>query len=167
MPNITPEEIADAIAEVLATADGQGVILTDKKFSQSNADLLRLLKSTADDDEFKGWIVTWLAISEQTDEGDCITETIYRFAAKFFHFYADDYKENLSTDMSFKRALFAANEALNAKRHLDFKGAGQPVRHSGLQSDGDFDLEDLGGGAANQIAHTAPFTLDVSVTNQY
>jgi hypothetical protein len=163
--NITPEEIADAIAEVLATAhEAQGVILTDRKFSQSNPDLLRLLKSAADDADFKGWIVTWLAIPDQIDEGDCQVETSYSFAAKFFHFYADHYQENLSTDMAFKRALFSANEALNASRDL---GLGNLVRHSSLQSDGEFDIEDLGGGTANQLAHTAPFTLTVSVTNRY
>jgi hypothetical protein len=160
MPNITPEEIADAIAEVLATADGQGVILTDKKFSQSNPDLLRLLKSTADNDEFKGWIVSWLSIPEQVIEDDCWSKTTYRFIAKFFHFYTDDYKENLSTDMAFKRALYAANVTLNGNLDLDL---GDYVRHSGLTSEGDFDIEDIGGGSVNQLCHTAEFALDVVV----
>lgn len=167
MANITPEQIADAIAEVLATADGQGVILTDKKISQSNADLLRLLKSAADNDEWRGWVLAWDSIPEQTDEGDCDTETVYGFSMTFFHFYADDYKEGISTDTSFKRALFAANEALNEARHLNFLSAGQPVRHRSLQSDGEFEIADIGGGAVNALAHAAPFTLEVSVSNTY
>lgn len=162
--NITPEDIAEAIAEVLGTADGQGVILTDRKFSQSNPDLLRLLKSTADDTEFKGWIWTWLSIPEQVDEGDCLTETTYRFVGKFFHFYADDYKPNLSTDMSFKRALYAANETLNENRTL---GLGDQIRHSSMVSESEFEIEDIGGGVVNQNAHTAVFTLDITASNTY
>lgn len=167
MPNIDPEQIADAIAEILEGADGQGVVITDKKFSQSNADLSRLLKSQADVDEWRGWVITLLSIPSQTDNGDCLTDTTYRFFAKFYHFYTDDFKDGLTTDLSFKRAIFAANEALNKVRHLNFKGAGQPVRHSGLQSTGDFDIEDIGGGSVNQFCHTAPFSLDVAVTNRY
>jgi hypothetical protein len=164
MPNFTVEEISQAIVEILEEAKGQGIVIDDKKFSQSDKELARLLKSQADDDEWRGWIVSWLSIPLQVDDGDCIVNTTYRFFAKFFHFYADDYKENLSTDTSFKRAILEANEALNDSRDL---GLGNLVRHTGLQSQADFDIEDIGGGAGNQICHTAPFTLDVVVTNSY
>jgi hypothetical protein len=166
MPNITPEEIADAIAEILEDAEGQGVVVTDKKFSQSNKELFRLLKSQADEgnDEFRGWIFTFLSIPNQTNDSDCIIDTTYRFFAKFFHFYTDDYKENLTTDLSFKRAIFEASEALNASHDL---GLGNLVRHQSLISEGEFDIEDLGGGSVNKLAHTAVFSLDVVVTNKY
>lgn len=164
MPNITPEEIADALAEVIESAVGQGVVLTDKKMSQSNQDLVRLLKSQADNDEWKGWIIAFLSIPEQTNDNDCIINTTYRFFAKFFHFYADDFQTNLTTDMAFKRAVFAANEALNASLDL---GLGNAIRHQSLFSEGEFDIEDLGGGSVNQLCHTAPFTIDVIASNTY
>lgn len=167
MPNITPEQIVDAIAEILEAEGTQGIVVTDKKLAKSNQDLSRLLKGQSDVDEWRGWVFTWAGIASQTDEGDCITETSYHFIAKFFHFYLNDYKENLTTEMSFKRAVFNANEALNAKRHLGFKNNGQPVRHQGLQSEGDFDVEDIGGGSVSQPCHTAEFTFDVTVTNTY
>lgn len=164
MPNIDTEQIADAIAGILEATEGQGVILTDKKLAQSNADLSRLLKGQADIDEWRGWIITLLSIPNQTRIDDCRVATTYRFFAKFFHFYLDDYKENLSTDMSFKRALFAANEALNASTTL---GLGNLVEPGTLQSSEDFDVEDIGGGSVNQKCHTAPFTIDIVVSNQY
>lgn len=164
MPNYDPEQLADEIAEILEAAEGQGVVITDKKFAQSNGELARLLKNQADNEEWRGWILTFLSIPTQVEVDDCRMDTTYRFFAKFFHFYADDYKEDLSTDTSFKRALFEANEALNKKRDL---GLGNLVRHAGLQSQADFDIEDIGGGAVNQLCHTAPFTLDVVVSNTY
>lgn len=167
MPNITPEEIEEAIAEILEADGSQGSIVTDKRLAKSNQDLSRLLKGKADNDEWRGWLLTWVGVPSQVDEGDCITLTTYKFACKFFHFYLNDYKENLTTEMSFKRAIFAANEALNAVRHLGFTANWQPVRHQSLQSEGDFDVEDIGGGSVSQPCHVAEFTIDVTATNVY
>jgi hypothetical protein len=164
MPNFTPEEIVDAIAEVLAAAEGQGIIVTDKRYSQSDGDIARLLKSSADQAEWKGWVIVLLSIPAQVELDDCRMDTTYRFFGKFFHFYEHDYRADLTTDTVFKRAIFAANEALNASRDLGF---GNLVRHTGLQSTGDLDTEDIPGGTANEICHGAPFVLDVVVTNSY
>jgi hypothetical protein len=165
--NITPEEISDAIAEIISEADRDSIVLTDRKLALTEPELSRLVRSQADKENWRGWIVTFLSIPEQTDDGDCQTETVYSFLLQFLHFYLDDYTAEITTNISFQRAIFQVNEALNAKRHLDFKGAGQPVRHSSLQSEAAFDIDDLGGGSANQSFHIAAFSLNVSVTNKY
>ena len=162
--NITPEEIADAIAEILGDEKSQGTILDDKKFAVSNPDLIRLLKSQADDTEWRGWIVDWTGIPNQNIEGDCVVDTTYRFSVLFLHFYNNDYKPGLSSDMNFKRLIFAASESLN--RSFDL-GLGNLVRHQGLISQAEFLTDDEGGGAVSEKSHLALFTLDVTVTNRY
>lgn len=161
--NITPEQITEAIAEVLATAEGQGIILTDRRLAESNPELIRVLKSAADSDEWWGWLVTWSGIIEQSDD-DCNVDTTYRFQALFQHFYTHDYKPGLTSDMAFQRAIFEANEALNRDRYLGF---GSRVRHKALISEGEFETDDEGGGTANSSVHMALFSLDVVVTNKY
>jgi hypothetical protein len=162
--NITPEQVAEAIAEVIGAAENQGIVLTDRRLAQSNSELIRLLKSAADSGEWWGWLVSWSSITNQTNDDDCIVDVTYRFMALFQHFYTNDYQPGLTTDIAFQRIIFAANEALNASRDL---GLGNLVRHQSLISEGEFETDDEGGGSANEKAHLALFSLDVVVTNQY
>lgn len=166
MPNITPEEIAEAIAEVLETSDGYGMVITDKRFAESNIELSRLLKGQADTGDWRGWVLTWVGILSQVEDGPCEFIVSYTFALKFFHFYENESTEGNTSEISFKRALFSANEALNASRDLGF-GAGHTIRHLGLESAEEFTVEDLGGGSVSQICHSAIFTLGVEVLNHY
>ncbi len=163
MPNPTFDEIEEAIAAVIESADGQGIVITDRRFAKANTELSRLLKSQSDEDEWKGWIITMLSIPQQIDETGtlCRVVSTYRFALKFFHFYDNE----LDTDGSFRAAVFAANEALNADQFLSISSG--LVKHSTLQSLEDFDIDNIGGGTVDQLCHTAPFILDVVVENQY
>ena len=47
MVNCTEEEIFDALATVIEEVSTASVVITDKKFSEAKADLLRLLASGA------------------------------------------------------------------------------------------------------------------------
>lgn len=164
MANLSPEDIADAAAAILESAEGQGIIITDKRFSQSDRELAFLLKNQADQTDWKGWILTFLSIPQQVETGGCTVDVTYRFIAKFYHYYEHDASDGITSDMGFKRALFAANEALNNSRDLGLDGR---AVHQMLQSLEDFDIENLGGGADDQLCHTAPFVFDVIVTNTY
>lgn len=165
MANYTPKQIASAIAAKLAAAAGQGVIVSDQKFAQSDSEWAKLVRGQADTDYWRGWVLIFLGIPTQVIDGDiCHVATTYHFELRFFHFYLNDFGVITSAD-SFIAAIFAANEVLNADRTL---GLGpQIVEHQFLQSSEDFGFADVGGGSADQRSHAAVFSFDVSVSNFY
>jgi hypothetical protein len=168
--NITPEEIADGIVEILEGADGQGIIITDKRLAESNSDSLRLLKSQVDADSidmWRGWEVSWTSIGSQVAEGvgGCDITTIYIFTLKFSHLYQSEMSGGITSEISFQRAIYYANEAFNKDVHLGIKNG--TIDHQGLESSEDFHLEEIDGGSVKQIAHVANFTLRVLVLNTY
>jgi hypothetical protein len=165
MANRSPEEIADAAALIFESVEGSGVVITDKRFAQSNKELSLLLKSEADDDQWRGWILTFVGIPQQLEVGGQWVDVTYRFFAKFYHFYENDFKDGITSDLSFKRILIATNEKLNSNRRLKLED--DQAIHQMLQSQGDFELEDIGGGSVNQFCHTAEFLFDVIVTSAY
>jgi hypothetical protein len=162
--NLSPEEIAQAIAEVLESAEGYGIVVTDKRFAESNGDLSRLLKGQADNSEWRGWVMTWAGIASQVDDGPCDKIITYRFALEFVHFYENDSAGEISSEISFKRALFNANEALNESRDL---GLGARIHHLGLESADDFLIVDIDGGSVSEKCHIALFLLSVEALNHY
>lgn len=164
--NITPEEIANAIADILEGAEGQGVVITDKRLAESNSDSLRLLKSQADNDLWKGWEVSWTSIASQVQEGGCDVLVIYVFSLVFYHLYLNDFTNEITSEISFQRAIYAANEALNNNTDLGL-GLGDKVLHQFLESSEDFSIAPIGGGSVNEESHVAPFTLRVLVRNTY
>jgi len=165
MPNWTVEQISEAIVGIIEGAQDQGVVVDDKRLAaQSNIELARILKSQASADDWHGWIITFASIPAQVPDGDCIVVTTYRFFLKYYQRYSENLIGDFTSDIIFKRAVIAANEALNMALNL---GLDNLITHLSLQSEGDFDIEEIGGGTVNQLAHTATFTLDVEATNSY
>lgn len=166
MPNYSPKQLALAIAETLATADGQGVIISDQKFAQLDIEWARLIKGQADIDNWRGWIIVFLGIPTQAEDQDiCHVDTAYRFGLNFFHFYQNDLQQGVTSADSFIDAIFAANEAINKDRTLGL--AQQTVDHKFLQTVEDFGFANVGGGSVDQLCHIAQFSLDVNVLNFY
>lgn len=166
MDNYTPKQLAIAIAETLATADGQGVIISDQKFAQLDSEWARLIKGQADVDDWRGWIIAFLGIPTQIpDGGICDVMTTYRFGLYFFHFYENDFSAGVTSADSFVEAIFSANEALNTDRTLGL--ANQFVEHQFLESIEDLGFTSVGGGSVDELCHVAQFALQLNVSNFY
>lgn len=164
MANFTPTEISDAIAAIIESVDGEGTCITDKRFTEDESELLRVLKSQTVDGHALGTILVWEAIEEQTVEDTCRVESIYLFTLDVFHPYAND-SGAYSSDYLFKQRLFNLNEAINAQLDL---GLNNLVQHQGLQSIVPFSLaKDWGEASEGEISHYTVFELRVGVTNRY
>jgi hypothetical protein len=164
--NPNPIEIGEKIAGILETTDPKAVVLTDLRFSKTDEELPRLLKGQADIDDWRGWTVQFAGIINQINAsgGECLILVTYRFKINYYHFYLNDYKAGISSDISFITLFTAGSEALNEKINLNINGS---IIHRGLISAGDFVVGDIGGGNVNQNCHKAPFTFDVEVTSTY
>lgn len=164
MANYSPDEISDAIAVIVESVDGEGTCITDKRFTEVESELLRLLKSQTADGRALGTILTWEAIEEQTPDSTCDIETVYLFLLDVFHPYESDSGTHTS-DYLFKQRLFNLNEAINAQLDL---GLGNKVQHQALQSIVPFSLvKEWGEASEGEVSHYTSFELRVSVTNRY
>jgi hypothetical protein len=162
--NHSPIEIGEAIATILESTDDKAVVLTDLRFSKTDQELPRLLKGQADIDEWRGWTIEYAGIAGQVNVsgGECLILVTHRFKVNYYHFYLNDYKDGMSTDISFITLYFAGSEALNEKLSLDLT---DKITHKGLISAGDFVRGDIGGGSVSQVCHKAPNFFDVEVTS--
>lgn len=164
MANITEEELAAAIATTIEEIEGEGLCLTDKKFSQTTEELSRLLRSQTPDSKALGSILTWQGIPSQEEDGTCDVQTVYAYRLVILHPYDND-SGGETSDIEFKRRVFQLNEYLNARRDL---GLGNRVQHQFLTSTGEFgELVDEGAASESTLAHIAEFDLPVQVLNRY
>lgn len=170
MANITPEELAEALAAVIEAVKGAGIVVTEKRFAQSNEELIPLLINQSENGTLNGWQPTWNELPEQADEGSCQIITVYRFFMPYLFGYLNDEFDPKTSEVQFKANIFAVNEALNASRDLGFDkdaSARNLVRHNCLYSVGAFDLIDYARNGVNRLAHIAPLGIDITVTNSY
>lgn len=164
--NHGPIEIAEAAAKILESTDKKAVVLTDLRFAKTDESLPKLLKGQADITDWRGWTIQFVGIAGQLNVsgGECMILVTYRFKVNYYHFYLNDYKDGMSSDISFITLFTAGSEALNKKIDLDM---GNLIQHKGLITSGDFVKGDIGGGSVSQDCHKAPNIFDVEVTNTY
>lgn len=164
MSNITQEELADAIATTIEEIEGAGTCITDKKFSQSTAELPRLLRSLTDGGEAVGTVLSWEGLPAQEEDGTCDVLTTYAYRLLLLHPYDND-TDGETSEAKFKRRIYLLNEFLNARRDL---GLGSCVQHQFLTSTAEFGvLIDEGQASESALAHIAEFDLFVQVLNRY
>lgn len=169
-PNIDPEQLALAAATLIEGVQipgwdhGIGVVVTDEKFTEDNAEeLLRLLAGKSEDKKPRGVVISWEEIPAQSDEGDCQVNTTYGFTVVMFWPFGVGTAELTSTRL-FKRMIFWINEKLNANIDLGF---GDLVRHKCLQSSGPFDFCEWGKAPVGGMSHYSENDLDIVVENYY
>lgn len=164
--NHSPIAIAEKAATILESTDEKAVVLTDLRFAKTDQALPKLLKGQADIDDWRGWTIQLAGIASQVNVsgGECLILVTYRFKVNYYHFYLNDYKDGMSSDVSFITLFTAGSEALNQKLNLDMDDL---IQHKGLFSAGDFVVGDIGGGSVNQDCHKAPCFFDVEVTSSY
>lgn len=164
MSNITLKQIEDGLAATINGVASGGIVVTDTRLSQGDAELVSLLTSQSEDEGVNGWTVALSEIPQQEDDGPCEVIVTYRFKLVYLFGYFNDELEAEISAAIFKRNIFNVNEGLNRKRDL---GLGNQVRHNCLQSSEPFDLLDYTDNNANKLSHIAIFDLDVEVINSY
>ncbi|HEX8087666.1 MAG TPA: hypothetical protein VF762_02360 [Blastocatellia bacterium] len=162
MSNLTQEEIADALAAAIEAVSQASVVISDKKFSEAAADLLRLLASAAKNNPMTGWILSCDQIVSQDDDGTGEVAIVYGFNLSYIHEYLNDSPGDVTSEVEFKREIFRVNSALNIKRNL---GLDNRVRHQCLVSTEPFGIAEAKGNS--KLFHLADFTLDIQDINTY
>jgi hypothetical protein len=162
MANYTHEEIADALAASIEEVSTASVIITDEKFSEATADLLRLLASAAKGKPLTGWIVTLEQIVSQDDDGTGEVAIVYGFGLTYIHEYLNKSPGGVTSEIEFKREIFIVNKALNIKRNL---GLDNRVRHQCLVSEGPFVIAESK--SQSKLFHQADFQFNVQDINTY
>lgn len=162
MANYTQEEIAEKLAAVIEEVSTASVIITDEKFSEATADLLRLLASAAKGKQMTGWIISFEEIISQDDDGTGEVAIVYGFGLTYIHEYLNKSPGGVTSEVEFKREIFRVNNALNVKRNL---GLDNRVRHQCLVSTEPFDLAESKSG--NKLFHIGEFSLNVQDINTF
>jgi hypothetical protein len=162
MANYTQEQIADALAETIEEISESSVVISDKKFSEASADLLRLLASAAKDNPMTGWIVSCDQIVSQDDDGTGEVAIVYGFSLTYIHEYLNNSPGDVTSEIEFKREIFRVNTALNIKRNL---GLDNRVRHQCLVSTEPFGIAEAK--INSKLFHLADFTLNIQDINTY
>lgn len=158
MANLTLEEITEALAEVIEDGSAQNaVVISEKRFNEARADLLRFLQSLTADHTPKGWIISWDELPDQTDDGTGEVLLTYRFSLVYIH----PYSSTAASESDFKLEILSVNDALNTARNL---GLDNRVRHECLQSTEPFAIVDWD---KSKVTHYAEFSLNVTVINTY
>ncbi|MGA9773934.1 MAG: hypothetical protein WBV94_33190 [Blastocatellia bacterium] len=160
--NRTEENIADGIAAVIESVTTASVVISDEKFSEATADLLRLLASAAKGKPLSGWVMSFDQIVSQDDEGTGQVAIVYGYELTYIQEYLNKWPTGGNSKKACSREIFTVNNALNIKRNLGFDNN---VRHQCLVS-----TEPIGMGEStgpNKLFHIAPFSLNVQDINYY
>lgn len=164
MANFTPEQLIEKIVEIIEEVDGEGTCIIDPRFTETDAELLRLLKSQKADGQAVGSFLIWNGIAAQEPDSTCNIVTTYDFTLSVLHLYEND-SGSVSSYTIFGRRLFNLNEGINAKLDL---GLGNLVIHTGLQSITPInEILPWGDASEGEVSHFAKFNLQVEVTNIY
>jgi hypothetical protein len=160
MPNHNPLEAEDYLAALIQPLANVGEVITDRRFIEETDDLAALLYNTSGAPH--GWLISYDEIVGQVEEGGCIIESTYRLILTFLYPFRNE-AGGIISEIEFKMAIFEVNEVLNRNR---FFGDDNLMKHNCLQSAEPYDLVTFQNGG-DKMTHIAPFTLEVTITNNY
>ena len=161
MAEYSQVEITDALAAVIESigADIVGVVLTDRRTCEEDAEALALLQSQ-NDGEARGWLVTLMQISEVDTNNSCEIQQTLTFALEAVAPYTRRRPDGVTSESLFRAMLADVFAAVRADRQLGLDGR---VWHRLIQSAEDFKIMSWEGTGQDAIlTHYAKLKIEVT-----
>lgn len=118
MANLTPDEIIEAIADILRDVPDIGVVVTDPRFTSDEADLYAVVANEHKEGIPEGVVIIWDDTTDAQEATDCDVAVTRTFKASFLGEYKNDGPEGETSDKRFKRRCFLAEEAISGSDSL-------------------------------------------------
>lgn len=162
MPNVAQSDVLAAIAALISPLSDVGVVFTDEKFVENEAEFINLFKGQ---NEVKGWVINFSGFPEQVEDSTCDVVRNLKYTLEFLYPYnsvKDDDGKNSHT--RFREVVEAVNDAFNADRYL---GLGSKIEHQFLKTAEDFVVRRWEAGAGSVLTHYGVFELVVNQWSRY
>ncbi len=161
MAEYTQAQVTAALAAIIDAVDDTGVVLTDRRTCEEDAEVITLLQSMNRDNnnQAKGWLVTLQQISEVDGSGGCEIWQTLTFCLEALYPYQHRRTDGDRSETLFREMISAVMIAVRGSRNLELDDR---VHHNLMQAEQDFTLAHWEGvGDDTVITHYAKFKLEV------
>lgn len=157
----TQEQVLSAIAALVDGVADTGLVLTRERASESEAEVVRLLRGL-NGDVGHGWLINFVGFTQERGDGQCEILRTLKYALEAFYPYEDKRSDGADSHAKFRAMIEAVNDALIAESAWNL-GFGNTVDNLFLQAVEDFAVVRWGEGTDAILTHYAPFEMQVRV----
>lgn len=163
MAAYTFTQIIDALAAVIQGAltaiSDTGVVLTDRRTVEEDAEVLTLVQALHPTGEAHAWLITLMRISEADTPNPCEVEQTLGYTLEALFPYQRKRADDSTSESGFRAMLEAVFEAVRGSRNL---GLDNRIFHKLIQTEDNFSIMNWGGvGSDALLTHYSRLRIDV------